>query len=54
MTGALTACIAGLDGHALTAVGVGLFFAGLIAAAAVSATARHHLRGAAPGYSPPV
>jgi hypothetical protein len=54
MTGALTACVAGLDGHALTAAGAGLFFAGLIAAAAVSGTARHHLHGTAPAYSPPV
>jgi hypothetical protein len=30
----LAGCIAGLEGDALTAVGAGLFFAGLIAAAA--------------------
>jgi hypothetical protein len=54
MDNALAACIAGLEGNALTAVGAGLFFAGLIAAAAVSGTARQYLHGTAPGYSAPV
>jgi hypothetical protein len=54
MDEAFAACIAGLDGHVLTGIGAAFFFAGLIGAAAVSATARHHLHGAAPGYSPPV